>query len=482
VLVVFALIFTACEVALDVNIDVNSDGGGTVQVQALVDEEAAAKFPTLATEFRADDLVAAGWNVSTFQEDDDGNWEALASKRFANSEQLDLVLNEITGDNGMFSDFRITQDSAFAERSYGIDGVVDLRRGERLFGDTELIDLLGGEVFGRPLDFYLEGQTLSDAVPVTVTVSLPGEAANGASNRASWQPRFDDSSETRVGLTSVSDNFAARLLRWIATAAFLLFGLSILLGLLGYFVDRRNKRRAPARRPGSVMARVPGTAAGVAAPAMAGGQQQPGAPRQFRLVCMDPLGVLYDMGGQPGDLLVSFIRSRGSNVKRSAIDKIHREAMLGRVSSAEFWEGVGMKGKPNELDEAYVELIEPRAGAAEFLREMRRREVPVTCITNDHSEWSRALRERDNLAMVWPWIISADTGVMKPDPGIYEALRREAGVPYEACLLIDVSEDHLTAARTLGMSTVQFATRRPGPGDQVTHPVVTSFADFFRRA
>lgn len=470
----FVVLATACQVELDVAINVESDGAGEVELTVTLDDEAARKIPNLEDDLRVDDLRAADWDISSFEEidRDEETWtEITATKRFSSPEQLQEVLDEITGSSGMFNGFTIRQESDFAERRYSVDGEVDLRRGLALFSDQQLTFLLGGEEFGRPIDEFLEGRSPDEAISVDVEVTVPGEGDGGSGSRVLESPEFADPEPTTIALRSIDDVFAARVLRWVAMAGFALFGLSVVLGLLAFFLERRARKKRGVGTPGSVASRVPG---------MEGAGAAGGPQRQMRMVCLDPLGVLYNVGPDPGDLLVSFIRSRGSNASRSKIDELHAKAMLGRISTAELWEGVNVQGAADDLDAAYIELIEPRNGAAEFLREMRRREVPVTCVTNDVSAWSRRLRERDNLAMIWPWIISADVGVQKPDTGIYEALRRESGVPYESCLLIDNNADHLDTAKTLGMSTAFFTTKRPPAGKRPSHPIVTSFADFFR--
>ena len=476
---VLVLAVSACQVDMEVTIDADSNGSGEVEVEVVLDDEAVLKLPNLEEELRTEDLVAADWDISRFEVDEFGA-TIRAAKRYSSPEQLQQVLDEISGAQGMFRDFVITQEAEFAIRRFAIDGELDLRRGVGMLGDARLTELLGGELFGRPVTEFLDGRPIDDAVSVEVEVILPGEGDAGSGSRASWNPRFDDAEATVVSLQTVEENFIAQLLMWVARAAFALFLFSVVLGALAGLFRWNRKRKSGVATPKSVRGRVPGAAPG--GPGAAGAPSYPAAPAaQVRLVCVDPLGVIYNMGADPVDLLVSFIRSRGSNVARQDLDGLHAQATLGRISTEEFWSGVGLTGSADDLDAAYIELIAPRNGAAEFLREMRRREVPVTAVTNDVSAWSRRLRERDNLAMIWPWVISADIGVRKPDPGIFEALRREAGVPYESCLLIDTNAAHLDTARTLGMSTAFFTSRKLSPNERPNHPVVSSFSDFFRR-
>jgi len=450
-----ALILSSCEVALDVDINVESRGSGTVQVTVTLDEEAAERVPNLEAELRTADLARAGWTIDG-PDLEDNNVIITARKRFDSAVQL--------------------------------QGVVDLRDGEQLFGDDELLELLDGNVFAEPLEDLLDGVSLDTAVPVRVSANLPGEGEGTSASEAVWSPRFDDEDATQVSLTTVEDQFLARLLRWVGVAAGALFGLSVVLGLAGWYLESRAKARGPkVRTPASMATRVPGAPGAAAAAAAANPMPRaveaapPGGERQMRLVVLDPIGVLYQVGNRPTDLLTSFVMNSGSSMTPNEIEELHGDVTAGRLTTADFWEKCGVDGDPEELDADYLSAIEPRPGSGEFLREMLRREMPVACLTNDASGWSHALRDRDNLSMIEPWIISAEAGVRKPDPAIYEAMRRETGVPYEGWLLIDSDLDNLDTAKTLGMATAHFANQKASPHDRPAHPVVTTFSDFFRR-
>lgn len=483
-----AILLASCEVALDVDINVESRGSGTVQVTVTLDEEAAERVPNLEAELRTADLERVGWSIDG-PDLDDNSVIVTARKRFDSAVELQTVLSEITGPDGMFQDFRLDQDAAFAERRYELTGVIDLRQGEELFGDDELLELLDGNVFAEPLEDLLDGVSLDTALPVRVSANLPGEGEGSSASEAVWSPRFDDDEQTRVSLTTVEDQFLARLLRWVGVAAGALFGLSVVLGLAGWYLESRAKAQRPkVRTPAPMATRVPGAPGAAAAaaaanpmPSRASASATTAGDRQMRLVVLDPIGVLYQVGNQPTDLLTSFVMNSGSSMKPNEIEELHRNVTAGRMTTADFWEQCGVEGDPEELDASYLSAIEPRPGSGEFLREMLRREMPVACLTNDASGWSHALRERDNLAMIEPWIISAEAGVRKPDPAIYEALRRETGVPYEGWLLIDADLDNLDTAKTLGIATAHFANQRASPHDRPAHPVVTTFSDFFRR-
>lgn len=500
-----AVVLSACEIAVDVDVAVDEDGSGNVEVVVTLDEEAVLRGPEdLDTILRTSDLVDNGWEVEDPAPDDDDGLRFVARKAFNNEQQLQTVLSEIAGDD-MFRDFRLERTSEFALKEYRLDGEIDLRSGVSLFNDPEVTTLLNGNPFGKPVEDYLAGQTLDDAVPVRVRVSLPGNSEEGFRSEATFQPRFDDDEPTPVVLSTVDENFVAILLRWIGFATLALFALAAVLGLLGFFLDFRARRNAPRiRTPEPMASRVP-SAPGIGAvrpmqqPQHAPRQQRAVAPvpqqqgpagaapsagggRQLRMVVFEPLGVLYDLRTSPRSTFVGYARDKGSDLSGDELSELYSRVIRGALSTEMLWDECGLGGEdPVALDRGYIDNFRPRAGAAEFLREMRRRQMPLAVLTDDAVEWSTMRRERDNLGSIEPWMISGSVGAAKPDPGLYEALRRSLGQPYQGCLFIDVVEDHLDAAKTLGMQTAYMTSNAVRSEQRPNHPIVTNFSDFFRR-
>ena len=121
-------------------------------------------------------------------------------------------------------------------------------------------------------------------------------------------------------------------------------------------------------------------------------------------------------------------------------------------------------------------------GAADFIRSMLRRGIGVACVTNDVSEWSWRLRQWTGFEEVTPWVISSDIGIRKPDPGVFEMLRRAADVAFANCLVIDCDRRTLDAARSLGMSTALYGSSPAGqPITETSHPAVGDFTNLLRR-
>ncbi len=458
-----ALGLTACQVDIEVGIGFNENGSGVVTVDVALDEAALALNPDITSLLLTEDIEnpASGWSYNEPRIDDQGRTSFSASKPFSSPEQLESVLAEIFNSDDVFRDFTFERDTSFAKIDYRVSGVVDLSDGLDLFTDPELTERLGGEPFGEPagdLESVLEGVTMR------VVLDLPV----GPEREEVLQ--FGGDRATRLEMTAQDESGTAVTLRWVAWAAFALVGLSVLIAVAGYLLERRARDRSMdptvtqeslARSTGSAPAQPPS--------------------RRLRLVVLNPLGVLFEPADDPAKLLASFAAERGSEVDDEDVEQLHHHAILGRITPGELWTGLGLEDDPAGLTEAFLAQYTVRSGARDFISEMSRRELPVVCLTNDISSWSSALRERLEITGVDTWIVSSDVGVCMPAPGIYEALRRTTSVPYENTLLVDVADEHLDAAQALGMSTALLAEARPQEGETPGHAVVTSFSDFFRR-
>ena len=461
-LLALVLALTACQVDIEVGIGFNEDGSGVVTVDVALDQEAMAQTDDITSLLLTEDIEnpASGWSYNDPRIDDEGRTSFSASKPFGSIHQLESVLAEIFGSEQVFRDFTFERDTSFAQTDYRVTGVVDLSDGLDLFTDPELTDRLGGEPFGEPIPDVAAALA---GVTVRIVLDLPV----GAEEQVELQ--LGQGAE-RIEMTAQEESVTAVTLRWVAWAAFALVGLSVLIAVAGYLLERRARDRStdPTITQESMIRATGPTAA-----------QPP--QRRLRLVVLNPLGVLFEPIEEPARLLASFAAERGLEVDEEDVEQLHHQAALGRISPVELWAGIGLDDDPDELTEQFLDQYTVRSGVRDFMAEMGRRDLPVACLTNDIASWSTELRDRHDITGVDTWIVSSDVGVCLPAPGIYEALRRTTSVPYENALLVDVRVESLDAAQALGMSTALLADARPKEGETPGHAVVTSFSDFFRR-
>ena len=180
------------------------------------------------------------------------------------------------------------------------------------------------------------------------------------------------------------------------------------------------------------------------------------------------MGVIYEQRGVSA-LLAEFAGRLGVTVDPGAARKAYLEASLGRLSSAELWEALGVPGPERDAEFLAGRMLTP--GIREFLAAMRREGIRVGCITNDVAEWS--LRQRRMYRLqdgIRPWVVSGEVGVRKPAGEIYRRFLAEAGCDAGDCMFIDDSVENLGAAAGLGFRTLQF----PGRFEEVLH-LITEF-------
>src|SRR5437588_11073577 len=121
------------------------------------------------------------------------------------------------------------------------------------------------------------------------------------------------------------------------------------------------------------------------------------------------MGVIYEQQGVSG-LLAAFAGRLGVPLDPGAAKDLYRAASLGRMSSAELWEALGIPGPDRDAEFLAGRMLMP--GVREFLASMQREGIKVGCITNDIAEWSLRQRRRCGLeGSIGPWVGSAEAGV-----------------------------------------------------------------------
>ncbi len=174
-------------------------------------------------------------------------------------------------------------------------------------------------------------------------------------------------------------------------------------------------------------------------------------------IILDAMGVVFVVGDDTNDLLVPFVQERVSNISRDTTNCIYLSASLGNLTSQEFWTEVGLAERYPEIETEYLDsqlTIDPHFGRV--VKELSK-QYRLGLISNDLSEWSMYLRAKFTLDIFEVVVISAEVGIRKPDPQIYEHFLREANVVPEYCVFVDDRAKNLKPANDLGMKTVRFA-------------------------
>lgn len=222
--VLVAFVLAGCRADVGVVVDVNSNGGGRVRVEVVVDKDVTDRID-LPTVLKVDDLVQAGWKV-TGPERRPGNATAVvATKGFADPAGAARVFAEISGPDGPFQGFAITRSGGFFSTKTSLRGAVDLNKGIEDFTDPALLQALGGVGALQ----QLLGQPVGDAVHLQVSVHLPGRSAT-------YAPAFGQRTDLRVDAHRVDLVHVTAVVAVIVAIA----------GLLVFAASRRRDRGAHA--------------------------------------------------------------------------------------------------------------------------------------------------------------------------------------------------------------------------------------------
>ena len=466
---VLVFLTAACNIQLQVTIDLQEDGSGLVTAGIGLDPLAQDQdvFSDLETILRTSDLSANGWDFEIAGKAADGSVWYEASKAFLSPDDLQGILGELTSSQTAFTGWEVSIESSKSKRVYSVLGWVDLREGFTIFTDTELSALLEEPPLGISLEKLEEdlGQSPEDSVAMKVTINLPG----------SGEQSYDIPLGQKRVISAEGENLhrGNQILGWAIWALMALLALALLMTALNWFLDIRHAKKQPPRRPSPMASAIPGTRQ----PTPSSMQEQPSS---VRLLVIDLHKVIFLQSNDPTDHLVTFIRDKGGNLEEEEIIELHRQGTLGRLSSYDFWKQVGVEGESKEIDMEYVRSFDLRPGVKDFLQTMHKRGVPIGVVTNDFAEWSYALRKLYGLQGMQPWVVSAESGVRKPDPAAFEILRKAASIPFQSCLVIDGSETVLDSAANLGMKTV-FLSTEGKPTHSSGHPAVQKLSEFTRR-
>lgn len=205
------------------------DGSGRVQVEVVLDREAAAKAPDLKASLRTEDLTAAGWRIAGPTPVTGGGVRLTATRSFAGPAQGNLILAELSGDNGPFRDLKLARSHSFGKDSYRLDGTIDVSKGLDTFADSAFLKTLGGS----RADQVLGGDVGANPPTVALSVRLPG------SGHATTKSTTLGQAPVAVHVTSERRSGSAFLLAGVAIAA--LAGL-VLTGALVVLARVRSRR------------------------------------------------------------------------------------------------------------------------------------------------------------------------------------------------------------------------------------------------
>lgn len=184
----------------------------------------------------------------------------------------------------------------------------------------------------------------------------------------------------------------------------------------------------------------------------------------------DIAAVAFDLGGvvfryRPERRLAGLARASGrteSALRKALIDSGYsRSCDAGRLSGdAAYREGIRLLGQRMSLAtfrNHWISAFEPDPDVVALVRNLRER-LPVAMLTNNSSLVRSGLEARypDVMDLFRPRVFSADTGLLKPDPRLFQTLLDLLHVPAQRVLYVDDEPAYAAAAASLGMTGHRF--------------------------
>jgi hypothetical protein len=177
-------------------VNVNSNGTGTIAVVATLDSEAVQAVPDLANQLQTGDLVEAGWSVEGPSDSDNGSKTVRVSHDFDSPEEATALLRRLSGNGPPFVDFQLTQERSLTHVESSLTGKVDLQQGISSYGDLGLTQSLGSRLGFDPGELERSlGVDWASTFPLDVVVQLPGgkvERTPATENGNAWHAEYGE--------------------------------------------------------------------------------------------------------------------------------------------------------------------------------------------------------------------------------------------------------------------------------------------------
>jgi putative hydrolase of the HAD superfamily len=137
------------------------------------------------------------------------------------------------------------------------------------------------------------------------------------------------------------------------------------------------------------------------------------------------------------------------------------QAQLGRILPKMYWKGVAellyMKGESiDELRRDFFSADRLNYRVIDLIQDIRNLHYPIALLSNESLELEARLQDYGIKDLFDHVLISAQIGMMKPDPTAYRVALQTLRVLPQQAVLIDASLPSVRAAQTLGINTILF--------------------------
>jgi len=206
---VFVLLFGGCHLDATIGVRVNEHGAGEVRARFELDRELMRTLADLgkpvAQQPRVGDLARAGWRVQPLRTDKSGAATLELSKPFGNPQEFRAVMNELSGPDGPFRDFRLSRHRSGLSTRTSLRGDVVLQGQQTgVVGDADLQQRLR-EAGVDTNDVQTALQNASTRViTVHVAAVLPGSLDDNAPQHVGGKPIWTPKIGQKIHLVAIA--------------------------------------------------------------------------------------------------------------------------------------------------------------------------------------------------------------------------------------------------------------------------------------
>ncbi len=135
------------------------------------------------------------------------------------------------------------------------------------------------------------------------------------------------------------------------------------------------------------------------------------------------------------------------------------QTQLGRIAYTSYWDGVAemlymRKEDITDLRRDYFSGDRINYRLVTLIRELRERGYPIALLSNESLELPTRLRELQLDELFDHVLISAQIGVMKPDPTAYRVALQTLGVAPHEAIFVDDMLSNVRGAQQLGIQAI----------------------------
>lgn len=124
--------------------------------------------------------------------------------------------------------------------------------------------------------------------------------------------------------------------------------------------------------------------------------------------------------------------------------------------SRECCERLGVKIAVARFREVYESVLTPNTAIFPLVERLMRSHRVGLCSNTSSVHWELERRRLPFGRRFDPAVVSYEVGVMKPEPGIFEALARQAGVDAGRILFVDDRAENVDGAERAGLRALEF--------------------------